>query len=248
MLILILLLSINTHMYYLNDKVESQSLISETRTIYYGIYHVEYYVEDCYPQNCIGFINNNKKTTINFFRNNILFMVKTNICMEPCIIIHGDGSYNDGLENDSTYFTILENGELNMYTMWNTLIRTVYFNDCHLIDFKRVNNNYGIFVSYNNLQRIGGLVNLNIFFDKNEDYIKTNNGYVHLPLDLIDDEQFVLAITCNEKGIVFFDMETNQIQDEIISYCNIFYDVYKLNFKYDNQIDKITEVLDNIIL
>ena len=233
-------------MFYLNERVQSHTLISETRTIYYGVYHIEYYVEDCYPSTCIGFINDNNQTTINFYRNNNLFMVKTNISMEPCIIVHGDGSYNDGLENDNTYFTILEHGELKMYNMWNTCLRTVYFNDSQIIDFKRVNNNYGIFVSYNNVNKLGGLVNLNIFFDQNEDYIKTNNGYVHLPVDLIDDEQFCIATLCDEKGVVFFDMETNQMQDEIISYCNLFYDIYKLNFKYEDKIDRLTNIFDGL--
>jgi hypothetical protein len=233
-------------MLYLNEYVyKNDANISEIRKIHYGLYHIEYYVEDCYPSNCCGYISNVKNTYINFFKNNKLFMTKNNISMEPCIIIHGDGSTNDGVENDNTYFTILENEELNMYNMWNMRIRTVFFNDNQVIDFKRVHNNYGIFISYDGVHKYGGLVNLNIFFDINEDVINTNNGFVQIPIDVINDEQYCVTIACDEQGVIFLDLETNSIEERA-SFADIFYNIYVMRFKNETQINKVSLELENL--
>jgi hypothetical protein len=150
------------------------------------------------------------------------------------VVIHGDG-----LTKNKTFFTIHEN-KFKIYDMNQTFVRDVDIGGDCFVEFKRVNDKYGIGLTqeYYTYSPFTGLFDLDIMFGikSSTEQNPYDNSRVHVPFDPECGCLKMLPLIATNIGVVVRDTTTGEIS-------NVLYeDLYNNNLQfYSENADDGTE-------
>jgi len=220
----------------------------ETITNIQGKFKAIYNVKNYYPNDSFGLYSwksgiGGKPIEISFYENETLLFTKTSTIL-PCLIVHCLDNENQTREN--TFFSTREEWKINIYNMNNEFIRQAKIGPDCIVDFKKVNDKYGIGITEEMCCKdpFTGLFNSDQFFNQKENETVTKpydncRTAVCLRSDSQDfSELRYFPLICTETGFVVEDLRTNEILSEIIPYDKVH--SQEIDF-YDNEKESLND-------
>ena len=219
-----------------------------------GRYKVVYNIVDAHSPSLFGLdswkcVTYRPKIVVSFYENDQLLFTKTGMAL-PCIIIHCLDDVNQSKEN--TLFSIREDNTINIYNMNNEFIRKACIGHGPIVDFKRVNKEYGIGLTEEMCcnDPFTGLFKLDIFFGEKDGAPLErpyDNSRTYVPLSANSQEYAYLRLfplICTETGFLVEDLKKHKILADIIPYDKVW--LKEILFDDDEQEtpgDKMYEIL-----
>lgn len=219
-----------------------------------GRYKVVYNIVDGNMSSSFGLdswkcVTNRPKIVVSFYENDELQFTKCGAAL-PCIIIHCLDDVNQSKEN--TLFSIREGNRINIYNMNNEFIREACIGHGPIVDFKRVNKEYGIGLTEEMCSKdpFTGLFKLDIFFGEKACVpLKRPYDNSRTPVPLSANSQDfaylrLFPLICTETGFLVEDLKNQKILSDIIPYEKVW--LKEIDF-YDNEQETSGEKMYKIL-
>jgi hypothetical protein len=244
----------NLNFYDDNKNCQKNSTIN----IDCGRFKATYNIINARPPSSFGLdswkcVLNKPRINVSFYENDELLFTKTDCTALPCIIMHCLDHQHQTKEN--TLYSIREGPqyEIKIYNMNNQFIRAAKIGYGPIVDFKRVNQEYGIGITEEmcSYDPFTGLFKLDIFFgETKEDSLKRpyDNSRMHVPLSSQSQDFNYLRffpLICTETGFIVEDLKNKQILDGVIPYDKVWsQEIFFDDDELENPTDKMYEILE----